>query len=279
MRATEPSEPSGPLERVLSSSGFDVYDELLVPLAFQAYADDAAVRLTDMRVGSILEVAAGTGAVTRALAGSLPAEVTITATDVVPGMLDRARRTGTTRPVAWEQANAIALPYESESFDVVVCQFGAMFFDPKRDAFAEARRVLRPDGRLLCSVWDGLDDNDFAAVVNDAVKSHFPDEPPRFLELKPYAYHDRDMIVADLRAAGFDAQPAIEQVEHESRSATPLEVAAAFIGGTPLRDQIEARGPDLLAGAIVATAAAVAERFGPTDLRGRMSAQFVVAVR
>ncbi len=279
MQGAEPSEPSGTLERVLSSSVFDVYDESLVPLAFQAYADDAAVRLADVHAGSILEIAAGTGTVTRAMAVSLPDEVTITATDVVPGMLDRARRTGTARPVAWERANAIALPYESESFDVVVCQFGAMFFDPKRDAFAEARRVLRPGGRFLCSVWDGLDDNDFAAVVNDAVKSHFPDEPPRFLELEPYAYHDRDMIIADLRAAGFHAQPAIEQVEHVSRSATPVEVAAAFIGGTPLRDQVAARGPDLLADAITVTAAALAERFGPTDLQGRMSAQFVVTIR
>jgi SAM-dependent methyltransferase len=273
------SESSETLESVLSSSVFDVYDELLVPLTFQAYADDMAHRLKDTRAGSILEVAAGTGAVTRALADALPHEVTITATDVVPGMVDRARRAGTTRPVTWEQADATALPYESESFDVVVCQFGAMFFEPKRDAFAEMRRVLRPGGQLLCSVWDGLEHNDFAAGVNDALQAHFLDEPPRFLERKPYAYHDRDEITADLRAAGFDEHPAIERVEHVSRSGEPIDVAAAFIGGTPLRDQIEARGPDLLAGAIAATAAVLTERFGPADLQGRMSAQFFVTAR
>jgi ubiquinone/menaquinone biosynthesis C-methylase UbiE len=272
MQAADSSEPSATLHRVLASSVFDVYDEWLVPLTFQAYADDMAGRLTDLRAGSILEVAAGTGAVTRALAGALPDAVTITATDVVPGMVDRAQRVGTPRPVAWEPANAMALPFESESFDAVVCQFGAMFFDPKRDAFAEARRVLRPGGRFLCSVWDGLEDNEFAAVVNDAVQAHFPDEPPRFLELKPYAYHDPDGIIADLGAAGFDAQPAIEQVQHVSRGATPIDVAAAFLGGTPLRDQVEGRGPGLLASAITATAAALAERFGPADLQSRMSA-------
>ena len=273
------SGPSRDSDSVLSSSVFDVYDELLVPLIFQAYADDLARRLSDLRAGSILEVAAGTGAVTRAMAGSLPDEVTITATDLVQGMVDRARRVGTTRPVTWEQADVMALPYESESFDVVVCQFGAMFFDPKPDAFAEARRVLRPGGRFLFSVWDGLEHNEFAAVVNDAVKRQFPEEPPRFIECKPYGYHDREMIIADLRAAGFDAQPAIERVEHVSRTGAPVHVAAAFCGGTPLRDEIESRGPDLLAHAIAAAAAALAERFGAADLEGRISAQVVATVR
>lgn len=273
------SEPSRGSDSVLSSSVFDVYDALLVPLIFQAYADDLARRLIDLRAGSVLEVAAGTGVVTRAMAGSLPDEVTITATDLVQGMVDLARRVGTTRPVTWDQADVMGLHYESESFDVVVCQFGAMFFDPKPDAFAEARRVLRPGGRFLFSVWDGLEHNEFAAVVNDAVKRHFPDDPPRFIERAPYAYHDRGVIIADLRAAGFDAQPAIERVERVSRSAAPVHVAAAFCGGTPLRDEIEGRGPDLLADAIAAAAAALAERFGAADLEGRISAQLVATVR
>jgi hypothetical protein len=87
------------------------------------------------------------------------------------------------------------------------------------------------------------------------------------------------VIVADLRAAGFDAQPVIEQVQHMSRSATPVEVAAAFLGGTPLRDQVEERGPGLLADAIAATSSALAERFGASDLQSRMSAQFIIADR
>src|SRR6478609_6527109 len=164
-------DSSGPpvtLDDVLPSSVFDAYDELLVPLVFEAYADDLVRRLTDLQAESILEVAAGTGAATRAMAASLPDSVSITATDLVPGMVERGRRVGTARPVTWDQADAMALPYEPESFDVVVCQFGAMFFNPKPAAFAEARRVLRPGGRLLFSVWNGLEHNEFAAVVNDA---------------------------------------------------------------------------------------------------------------
>jgi ubiquinone/menaquinone biosynthesis C-methylase UbiE len=273
------SDASRDHDGALSSSVFDVYDDMLVPLVFQAYADDVVDRLSDLRSGSILEVAAGTGVVTRALAASLPDAVSITATDLVPGMLDRAQRVGTTRPVTWEQANVMALPYAPESFDAVVCQFGAMFFEPKPDAFAEMRRVLRPGGRLLLSTWDDLPRNEFAAVVNDAMQSHFPGDPPRFLERKPYSYHDRDAMLADLRAAGFDSTPAIEQVEHVSRAGVASDVATAFCGGTPVRDEIEGRGPDLLAPAIAAATDAVAERFGPTDPESGISAQFVVTVR
>jgi ubiquinone/menaquinone biosynthesis C-methylase UbiE len=277
--APVPSSVSPGYESVVSSSVFDVYDELLVPLVFQAYADDVARRLGDLRAGSVLEVAAGTGVVTRALADALPDAVTITATDLVPGMVDRARQVGTSRPVTWEHADVMALPYEPESFDVVVCQFGAMFFEPKRDAFAEVRRVLRPGGRFLMSVWDGFERNEFGAVVNDALKEHFPEDPPLFLERKPYSYHDREAIIADLRDAGFDAQPAIEQVEHESHAAAPGDVAAAFVCGTPLRDAIEGRGPGQLVDALTAVGAVLADRFGPADVQSRISAQLVVIVR
>ncbi len=262
-----------------SSSVFDVYDELMVPLIFQPYADDVAARLTDLREGSILEVAAGTGVATRALAAGLPAEVSITATDLVPGMLDRAQRIGTKRPVTWEQANVMALPYGPESFDAVVCQFGAMFFEPRSDAFAEVRRVLRPGGRFLFSVWDGLDRNPFAAVVSDAVQGHFSDDPPRFLERKPYSYHDIETIRADLSRGGFNAEPAIEQLEFESRAGTATDVATAFCGGTPLRDEIVSRGSEQLGDAITTATAAVAERFGPVDPQSRISAQVIIAVR
>jgi SAM-dependent methyltransferase len=258
---------------------FDTYDELLVPLLFQAYADDVTRRLADMRAGSILEIAAGTGVVTRALAAALPGEVSITATDLVPGMLERAQRIGTRRPVTWDQADVMSLPYESESFDVVVCQFGVMFFEPKADAYAEVRRVLRPGGRFLFSVWDGLDRNEFGDVINDAMKLHFPDDPPLFLERRPYAYHDGPAISADLHAGGFESPPSIERLEFVSHGRTAIDVATGYCGGTPLRDQIEALGPNLLAGAITAAADALAERFGSADLQGRMSAQVVVAAR
>jgi len=261
------------------ASLFDVYDELLVPLIFQSYADALVARLADVRTGSVLEIAAGTGAVTRPLAAALPAEISITATDLVPGMIARAERVGTARPVTWQQADAMALPYDDESFDVVVCQFGVMFLTPKADAFAEVRRVLRPGGRFLFSVWDRLEANEVPAAVCDIVKGLFTDNPPDFLERTPYGYHDPEAIVADLRAGGFDAPAAVEAIEHRSAPMGPVEVATAVCAGTPMRNEIEGQAAGRLGDVIAATAAALADRYGPGDLTGPTRARFVAVVR
>ena len=110
-------------------------------------------------------------------------------------------------------------------------------------------------------------------------RHHFPDEPPQFLERAPYGYHDRAAIVGDLRAGGFDREPVIEHVEVVTRASTPLHVAAAFCGGTPLRDDLDGRGPGHLADAIGAAAAAISAQFGAADPEGRISAQFGTITR
>ena len=73
----------------------------------------------------------------------------IVATDLNQPMVDHAAAIGTVRPVEWRQADAMQLPFAAESFDAVVCQFGAMFFPDKPRAYAEVRRVLKPDGSAL----------------------------------------------------------------------------------------------------------------------------------
>jgi hypothetical protein len=152
-----------------------------------------------------------------------------------------------------------------------------MFFDPPSTAFAEMHRILRPGGRALMTVWDGLDDNEFAATVDDTVQQHFADAPPRFLAAKPYSYHDRATIEGDLVAGGFDVAE-VERVPMISSARSPLAVAAAFCAGTPLRDQIEGRGADELADAIAVVTDAVRRRFGPVP-EGRMSAHVFSATR
>ena len=264
---------------VESASVFDVYDELLVPLCFQAYADDLATRLADVHDGAVLVVACGTGVETRALATALPPSVAITATDIVPGMVERARRRGATRAISWEVADAAALQYDDASFDVVVCEFGAMFFPDKVGAFAQAARVLRPGGRFEVSSWDRIERNDFGACVADAMRALFPDDPPAFLDRMPFSYHDADAIRADLVAGGFAPPQEIERVVHRSRAASPEVVAGAFCGGTPLRDQLAAGGPERLPRALAGAAAALAERFGSTALTGASSALVVTATK
>jgi SAM-dependent methyltransferase len=264
---------------VEAASVFDVYDELLVPLCFQAYADDLPARLHDVRAGAVLVVGCGTGVDTRALAAALPASVAITATDIVPGMVERAERRGTTRPVTWDVADALSLPYDDASFDVVVSQFGAMFFRAKAEAFAEAARVLRPGGRLELATWDRLEANEFGAAVAGAMRDLFPDDPPAFLDRMPYSYHDVDEILADLAAGGFDVPAGLERVEHRVHAASGAVVAAAFCGGTPLRDQLHAGGSDRFARALAGAARAVDDRFGGAGPTGVSSALVATAHR
>ena len=150
----------------------ELYEKHLVPLIFEPYALDLARRLAERSPARILEVAAGTGVVTRAMASALPAGVSIVATDLNQAMLDRAAAVGTARPVEWRPADAMALPFADAEFDAVVCQFGAMFFPQKAKAFAESRRVLRPGGAFLFNVWDQIAQNEFADAVTHETSAY-----------------------------------------------------------------------------------------------------------
>ncbi|HKX42428.1 MAG TPA: class I SAM-dependent methyltransferase [Burkholderiaceae bacterium] len=261
----------------------ELYDSVLVPLIFEPYAADLARRVAALAPARVLETAAGTGVVTRAMAQVLPTPVDIVATDLNQAMLDRAAAVGTPRPVRWQQADAMQLPFDDASFDLVVCQFGAMFFPDRAHAFAQARRVLRPGGVLLFNVWDGIEHNEFADTVTAALAGVFPADPPRFMARTPHGYHDRDAIARDLADAGFAAAPQIETVAMRSRAASARVPAIAYCQGTPLRNEIEARcaatGQTDLAAATATCEAALIRRFGAGPVDGRIQAHVVTASR
>ncbi|HEX7019413.1 MAG TPA: methyltransferase domain-containing protein [Gemmatimonadaceae bacterium] len=252
-----------------------IYESHLVPLIFEPYAALTARRLSRFPATRVLEIAAGTGAVTRAMAARLPASVSITATDLNPAMLDQAARTGTARPVEWRQANAMSLPFADETFDAVVCQFGAMFFPDKRAAFAETRRVLRDGGVFLFSVWDRIEENEFADVVTTSVGTMFPDDPPRFLARTPHGYCDCASISREIAAAGFAGSIEIETVALRSIANSPRDPAVAYCEGTPMRNEIEARDSSALTEATALAASAIRERFGPGRVDGKIQAHVV----
>jgi SAM-dependent methyltransferase len=177
-------------DKVFAGSIPALYDTYLVPLIFEPYAADLAKRLSSRPLSRVLEVAAGTGVVTRAMVSALPETVSIVATDLNQAMLDRAAAVGTKRPVEWRQADAMQLPFPDGAFDAVLCQFGVMFFPEKSKAFAEARRVLRPGGVYLFNVWDRIEENEFADTVTSALQTLFPSDPPRFMVRTPHGYHD-----------------------------------------------------------------------------------------
>jgi SAM-dependent methyltransferase len=256
-----------------------LYDRYLVPLIFEPYAADLARRLGSRSVARVLEVAAGTGVVTRAVASELPDEVSIVATDLNQAMLDQAATVGTSRAVEWRQADAMQLPFADATFDAVVCQFGMMFFPDKAKAFSEARRVLRPAGVFIFSVWDRLAENQFPDTITTALEALFPDDPPRFLARTPYAYNDHRTIERDLASGGFIARPKIDTVAVRSRATSPRIPAIAFCQGTPLRNEIEARDASGLGKATEVAAQAIAGRFGPGAVEGKIQAHIVTVER
>jgi len=255
-----------------------LYDRHLGPLIFVPYADDLALRLADMERGRILETAAGTGRLTRALVSALPASVSIVATDLNQPMLDHASSRLPSTRVTWRQADAQHLPFSDGEFDAVVCQFGVMFFPDKPRAFSEACRVLRPGGRFLFNVWDRIEENDFADIVVKSVATLFPENPPMFVARTPHGHHDIAALAAQVRAAGFSAVTA-EIVTRESRASSALSVAIGYCQGTPMRNEIEAQDPDRLIEATDAAAAAIARHFGPGPVTGKIQAHVITAVR
>jgi len=253
-----------------------LYDHYLGPLIFAPYADDLARRMAGLRPARVLEVAAGTGIVTRALRRALPETVEIVATDLNQPMLDHAAAVEPLANVLWRQADALALPFTGASFDAVVCQFGAMFFPDKRAGYAEARRVLTPGGAFLFNVWDRIDTSPFTHVVVAAIAALFPDDPPRFLERTPHGHFDKAAIEADLKASGF-GRVTMETLRLPSRAASARDVAIGFCQGTPMRNEIEQRAPDRLEELTEIATQAVAARFGAGPVESTMQAIVIEA--
>jgi len=267
------------IDKVFAGSIPKLYDTYLVPLIFAPYAADLVERLRARQPRSVLEIAAGTGVVTRAMASALPEQVPIVATDLNQAMLDHAMAVGTTRAVEWRQADAMKLPFADASFDAVVCQFGVMFFPDKAKAFAEARRVLKPGGVFVFNAWDRLVDNEFADTVTAALASMFPQDPPRFMARTPHGYHERAAMERDLTSAGFTAPTQVSTLTARSRAPSPREPAIAYCQGTPLRSEIEARDAAGLGEATDVAARAIAERFGHGAVDGKIQAHVVSVTR
>jgi len=264
-------------DKVFAGSIPKLYDTLMVPLIFEAYATELAELVASSSPGSVLETAAGSGVVTRLLAPKLRSDTRYVVTDLNQPMLDyAATRQGPDSRIEWQRADALDLPFEDASFDIVCCQFGAMFFPSRVAGYAEARRVLRPGGRFVFSVWDRIEENAFADDVTNAVATVFPQDPPRFLARTPHGYHDISLIREELNSAGF-ADINIATREKVSRAASARAAATAYCEGTPLRNEIEARDARLLQAATDRAAVAIASRHGEGPVAGKIQAHVVVA--
>lgn len=264
-------------DKVFAGSVPENYDRYMVPLIFAPYAADMAERVAALSPSTVLEIAAGTGVVTRALAQKLSPTARYTVTDLNQPMLHyAASRQPPDDRIAWHQADAMALPFADASFDVVCCQFGAMFFPDRPAAYREARRVLKPNGHFLFSVWDRIEENVFADDVTNTLARMFPDDPPRFLARTPHGYHDTALIRRDLEEAGF-SRIAIETRAEVSRASSPRIPAVAYCQGTLLRNEIETRAPGKLDAATDAATSVLAERHGSGEVAAKIQAHIILA--
>jgi ubiquinone/menaquinone biosynthesis C-methylase UbiE len=254
-----------------------IYDRYMVPLIFAPYAELVAKRAAQLGPLRILETAAGTGVVTKALSAAIP-DAEIVATDLNEPMLEQAARNIDSPKVRFQAADAQALPFPDARFDLVVCQFGVMFFPDKVRANAEARRVLREGGRYMLVIWNSVQSNIATVTVGRAVAELFPGEEVRFFERVPFRYHDVGQIEHDLLAAGFrDIE--IETIDLRSRAPSARDAAMALVQGTPMRNDIELIDPGRLGPATDAATEALRQYEGPSGFDAPMSAHLVTAIK
>lgn len=249
----------------------DAYDRYLAPSVFRPFAVELAARAAGLAPRRVLEIAAGTGVLTAELLAALPG-AHVTATDLNEPMVRYGA--GRAPGADWQQADAQALPFDDEQFDLVACQFGVMFFPDKPGAFAEIRRVLTADGRLLMSTWGPVGTHDFAAALVAGVERAFPADPPTFVAAVPHGYPDVGQVTADLAAGGLEVVAA-EPVTLTGHAESAADVAAGFCTGTPLRMAIESRGD--LAAATEVVAAEMTARMGAGPVSAEMTAHFIEA--
>lgn len=255
----------------------EFYDNFLVPLIFEEFAADLATRALVESPKNTLEIAAGTGVVTRALAPQMPDDAKYTVTDLNQDMLDYAKsKQPEPSNISWQQADVMALPFEDQSFDTIICQFGFMFFPDKIAAMTEVKRVLKPNGEFIFNVWDRIENNVFADLVTQAVCKLYPDNPPLFLDRIPYGFYNNDAIRNTLQDAGFK-YTVIQDKLAISTAPTAFDVAKAFCHGTPLCNELEAQGEGALDAATQAAADLIEEFYGKGEVGAQVQGFVVTA--
>jgi SAM-dependent methyltransferase len=249
------------------------YDRCLGPQIFAGYANDIARRCAASNPAAVLETAAGTGFVTRALRDALPVTTSLIATDLNVPMLEIAReKFNSGEAVVFREADATNLPFADSSFDAVVCQFGVMFFPDKDRAASEVHRVLRPGGRYHFNVWDEFGLNPFARIAHETAAAFFARDPPGFFKV-PFGYYDVATVKASLETAGFTGVSS-EKLRFDADVPSSRRLAEGMVRGSPLFGELQSRGAADPEHVVVALTRAYQKEFGADP--GRMPLQAIV---
>lgn len=222
----------------------EIYDKNLGPLLFEQFAIDLIERIENGSFESILELACGTGIVTKYLTEIIPADKKIVVSDLNPDMLEVAKKKVKRQNVEWKVIDMHEIPFDDSTFDLVVMQFGIMFVPDKEKVFKEIYRVLKPGGKFLFNVWQSLEKNPIANITNEVVNRHFKDNPVTFYQI-PFSYHNESEVRKDLTNAGFK-DISMDEL-HKTNTSVDSEFAAkGLLEGNPVVLQIKERNPDLL---------------------------------
>jgi ubiquinone/menaquinone biosynthesis C-methylase UbiE len=220
------------------------YDRYLVPVIFEPYAASMATKVAELKPKRVLELACGTGAVTRCLVKALPQGTKYVATDFSPDMLEVAKKKlSGSNAVEWQQADACQLPFEDECFDVIVCQFGVMMFPDKAAAMSEAFRVLAPGGHLLTCAWSAREANRFFDILENTLTEMFPEEETPFMPT-PMSMPDPGTHRKLAEDAGFARVDAGVET-HRTGPHDAAEFAKGYTLGSPLGMYLGNQGYDL----------------------------------
>jgi len=248
-----------------------IYDEVMGPLYFESYALATAEKVAAWNPESVLETACGTGRVTVHLRQRIPEDATLIATDVNAEMLAFARgKLAGLKDIHWQEADAIQLPFPDQSFDVVVCQFGAMFFTDKLKGFSEAFRVLKNDGKYILAVWDKLDVNPLGAAVRGDLIDFFEGHPPENLRTA-YSLADPTLCSDLLNQAGF-RNIAVETLNMPCETESAEQYAKAFVDGSSVRDALHRHASEAVPALQEKIRDTVIRKFGDHPVRSTMQA-------
>jgi ubiquinone/menaquinone biosynthesis C-methylase UbiE len=245
------------------------YDRYLGPFLFEPYALDLVSRLHYNKYPHILEIACGTGRVTNHLANSVKHD-TLTATDLNPDMIKIAKTRVTNGSIKWMAADALDLPFADASFDLVVCQFGIMFFPDKEKGLKEAFRVLKPGAKLIFNTWDKIENNPPIHTGSSIIESYFGDNPPVFYKI-PFSMHDEKEMLSLVSGAGF-RKIKISLVEKEGISASASGLATGMVEGNPVYLALNERDPSLIEPIKEHVRKELAKKYGEEQLKSKLHA-------
>jgi ubiquinone/menaquinone biosynthesis C-methylase UbiE len=246
------------------------YEQYLGPMFFEPYAIEVSKRIDSSSIHLALEIASGTGRVTRHLRERIPATSKLIASDISQDMLSVAKEKLRNFDIEWQIIDAQELPFNDNCIDLVVCCFGYMFVPDKPKAFAEAYRILRTGGVLLFTTWDKLELNAASYVYRKAAKKYLQHPLPESCNL-PFSMYDETIIRSILQNAGF-SKIRIESVKKVSISQTAKEAVNGLAQGGSIYHEIMKRNPGGIEEIKATVEKELTEKFGATPLIAPMSA-------